>query len=444
MNIGNNFGSFNSSFSLNRNLLEGVLPQTASVKNIVHATSPNSVIEDEYIPSVDSALVVSKNKIGINETKASYTENIPTIAELEKILVSFLKKNSSLSYNQMVLEIDGNGKFITSDHVVFSINQNSEGNAELTQKYLDELNNIKVGDKSLGEAFLAAYAEEFGVDLNATKAEGREIKSLLFNFAHGIVGDKFVSQSTARTLHIGDTFYGIDDSTQEKIRVSESLGNAKLGEIQNDLLVKTQNSKAKSKLNESISFKSSSFMTNILQTQQASSPMLGMMQDLNDILLEGTITRVLESYNVELKDGDTISMSLNGKGEFSINTDNSSIWGASGEEIEGLCYNLENALNKVQTENGNSLGKTLLEQFSADMGFDLAEARKNENFSISFSFRYNSKIGKNEIFGAKQVQMNSLLSDQLENEESYDKLSMPFQFATNKSEKEIDQILTLF
>ncbi|MDR1269105.1 MAG: hypothetical protein LBK82_06245, partial [Planctomycetaceae bacterium] len=362
-----------------------------------------------------------------------------------------LKKNSTLSYNLMSLEIDGEGKFVAGDHVMFHINENSEGNAELIQQYLDELNSIKVGDKSLGEAFLEAYANEFGIDLVAAKAEGQEIKSLQFNFAHGVAGDEFVSQSTSRNLRIGNTFYAVDEKTQEKISVNGTVG-VKLGKMQSDLRAEQEvkMKELESKPKESISFKPTSLMTSMFNTLNVSSPISDVMKDLNSMLSERTITRVLDAYNVELKEGDRISMSLNGKGEFSINANNSSIWGASGKEIEGLCYNLEKALNKAQTEDGKSLGKTLLEQFAVDMGFDSAEARKDENFSISFSFRYNSEIGKNEIFGERLAKINSLLDSlfaqqenrEPENKESEDELSMRSQLDTkldtNKPEEEID------
>lgn len=439
MNIGSNFLSFNFFSSLNRSLSDGSLSRTASAKSTLQVASSDNVIKDEYVPSVAS-LRLGANKIEINKTEATATEkDKPTIAELESILVDFLKEHSTLSYNQMALEIDADGKFVSGDQSVFSITENSEGNAELTQKFLDILNNIKVGDQSLGEAFLEAYADEFGIDLNAAKMEGEEVKSLQFNFSHGIVGDKFVSESTSVSLHIGDFFYSIDDKTLEKGVASKSGGVSKLGKVESDSRAKSEallESLSGPKSNDSVTFKPTSFMTNMFGTQQASSPLSGMSQDLNRMILEGTINRVLEAHNIDLKDGDSIALSLNAKGEFSINVDESSIWGASGEEIEGLCYNLEKALNATQTEDGKSLGQSLLEQFSADMGFDLDEARNDENFSISFSMKHNSKSGKNEIYNA---QLRSLAN--MNHPESKDKDDDQFMPDTRDLDVAIKQIL---
>jgi hypothetical protein len=447
-------GSTNSMFEFRaKSLKPSDTYQSATVsksKPVPSILIPNNSIKDEYIPSVTflGGETISTqhgfygDDIVVIETSAS------TITNLEKILVNFLNKNSSLSYNFMELNIDGNGKFVASDSTRFVIHHSNEESEKLKQKYVDELNSINVGRKSLGEAFLQAYARDFGVNLDDARAEGQEVGGLHFGFIDGLVGEDSHSRSYCQIMTIGDTCYWINDNevanaNNKKLSTSISQNPNEVKNILNLLQTNIQNSntnKTEYQSSELEFIKLPFFMT----AQSVFSSASDMMKDLNSMLLAGIMTQVLETHNVELKDGDTISVSLNGKGELSINTDNFSIWSASGEEIEGLCYNLENTLNKVQTENGNSLGKTLLEQFSADMGFDLAEARKNENFSISFSFRYNSKIGKNEIFGTKLVQMNSLLPAQLENEESYDKLSIPFQFATNKSEKEIDQILTLF
>ncbi|MDR1271288.1 MAG: hypothetical protein LBK82_17415, partial [Planctomycetaceae bacterium] len=78
MNIGKNFLSFNLFSSLNRNLSEGILPQAASINNVLRVASSNSVNSvikdkyideyiDEYIPSATSS-VTTKNKIEINKT----------------------------------------------------------------------------------------------------------------------------------------------------------------------------------------------------------------------------------------------------------------------------------------------------------------------------------------------------------------------------------------
>jgi hypothetical protein len=442
-------GSTNSMFEFRaKSLKPNDMYQSTTVSNSKPVPSiliPNNSIKDEYIPSVTSleGETISTQHgfygdgIVVIETSAS------TITNLEKILVDFLNKNSSLSYNFMDLNIDGNGKFVASDSTRFVIHHSNEESEKLKQKYVDELNSINVGRKSLGEAFLQAYARDFGVNLDDARAEGQEVGGLHFGFMDGLVREDSRSRSCCRIMTIGDTCYWINDNeaanaNDKKLSTSISQNPNEVKNILNLLQTDIQNSntnKTESQSSELELIKLPFFMT----AQSVFSSMSDMMKDLNSMLLEGIMTQVLEPHNVELKDGDTISISLNGKGEFSINTDSSSIEGASDEEIERLGYNLENALNKVQTDNGKSLGKTLLEQFSADIGFDLAEAKKNENFSISFSFRYNSKIGKNEIFGAKLVQMNSLLSAQLEDEESSDQLSMPFQFITNNPEKEIDR-----
>jgi len=149
-------------------------------------------------------------------------------------------------------------------------------------------------------------------------------------------------------------------------------------------------------------------LPSLMKTQKPSGPVSEMLKDVRRALLEGAITRILEANGVELKDDDVLSMTLNGKGELSINSNGSGIGGLTGGEIDGLCDTLSESLNEADPSDGRTLGYSLLELFAEDMGFDLNAARNNENFSISFSFRYNSKTDRNEIFGAKQTIINSL------------------------------------
>ena len=158
---------------------------------------------------------------------------------------------------------------------------------------------------------------------------------------------------------------------------------------------------------ESSGVKLPSFLTDSFKTQQASSlmsdliPTSDLTQGLDRLMLESIITRTLEAHGVELKEGDVLSMKLNGKGEFTINAKSSSIGDRTGSEISTLCSKLSNKLNETEVEEGLTLGKALLKQFSEDLEFDFDEVEDKANFLISFSFAYNSETGKSEIFGAK-------------------------------------------
>jgi hypothetical protein len=169
-------------------------------------------------------------------------------------------------------------------------------------------------------------------------------------------------------------------------------------------------------LNKSALFQLPTFLTNPLTTQKASSPVEKIMKDLNRMLLAGAMTQVMRASGVELKEGDVISMSLNGKGEFSVNASGSSINGKTGDEISELCGALSNQLNETETSDGGSLGKAVLQMFAADMGFDFNEVWGDENFSVSFSFKYDGKKGRNDFSGATlngtNLQMLDMLSIQ--------------------------------
>ena len=165
------------------------------------------------------------------------------------------------------------------------------------------------------------------------------------------------------------------------------------------------------------SFKLPSFLSNSCKMQKASSPMSGVTKNLNRMVLEGVITRTLEANGVELKKGDILSMSLNGEGKLTINTNLSRIDGAIGDDLDELSDELSEKLNEAETEEGELLGDALLAMFAADMGFDPEAVKGDPNFSILFSFQYNSQTGRNEIAGARITQMGSQMLKTIATEE---------------------------
>ena len=168
---------------------------------------------------------------------------------------------------------------------------------------------------------------------------------------------------------------------------------------------------------ESSGVKLPSFLTNSFKTQKASSPMSGVTKNLNRMVLEGVITRTLEANGVELKKGDILSMNLNGEGTLTINTNLSRIDGAIGDALDELSDKLSEKLNEAETEEGELLGDALLAMFAADMGFDPEAVKGDPNFSILFSFQYNSQTGRNEIAGARITQMGSQMLKTIATEE---------------------------
>jgi hypothetical protein len=158
---------------------------------------------------------------------------------------------------------------------------------------------------------------------------------------------------------------------------------------------------------KSLSFKLPSFLTSKLKIQNQSTPATELIKETSKMLLEGVITRVLKSEGIELKDGDRISMTVNGKGQMSINHQASRIEGKTGEDIEDTCNSLEKRLNETEDEEGNSLGKAILMQFAEEKGYDFNEIWGDENFSMSFSFEYNAKQDRNEITNMRIVQENT-------------------------------------
>jgi len=168
-----------------------------------------------------------------------------------------------------------------------------------------------------------------------------------------------------------------------------------------------------------VSFKQStqppSFLAELFGVQSLSSPLdelmnnpvKEMMEDLEQLLLDAAMRRALEASGVELEDGDTLSMTLNGEGEIAIDTNGTSIGGATDDEIIKLSAVLSEKLNETEVGEGKKLGNALLELLAKKMGVDLETIQSDPNFSISFSFVHNAKTGKNEIIGARLDQVNS-------------------------------------
>ena len=156
-----------------------------------------------------------------------------------------------------------------------------------------------------------------------------------------------------------------------------------------------------------VSFKPPSFLADSFKMPKASDLMQPQTKNLNGLSPEGIITRTLEAHGIKLKDGDVLSMTLNGKGELSIDANSSSIGGATGDAISELCDMLSGKLNEAKTGNGETLSKALLKQLATDTGFDLGKGSSDPDSSVSFSFKYNSKAERSEIAKAKQNQMNS-------------------------------------
>jgi hypothetical protein len=162
-----------------------------------------------------------------------------------------------------------------------------------------------------------------------------------------------------------------------------------------------------------VSVKLPSLFGDFFKMNKMSSPLSDLTKDLNRLLLEGIITQALNASGVELREGDVLSMTLNGKGEIFVNATGSSIGGATGDEIAELCGMLSGKLNGTETAEGESLGTALLKQFAEDLGFDFDKVKGDENFSIAFSFKYNSKTGRNELSGAKLDRVNLQMLDAL-------------------------------
>jgi len=163
-----------------------------------------------------------------------------------------------------------------------------------------------------------------------------------------------------------------------------------------------------------------------------------MMKDLNRSRLEDLLTEILEANGVNLKNGDGISLSFNGKGELVIDFDNSVIGGtdnmnkflfgfadvtfdksqlgsaAADAEIDRLLaedkrryqtlINISSALNTAKTPNGQPLNTALREQLLWEKFGELGTVYNDESRPLSFSFQHNADTGRNEI---GKVQLSS-------------------------------------
>lgn len=134
-----------------------------------------------------------------------------------------------------------------------------------------------------------------------------------------------------------------------------------------------------------------------------------MTPDLYKMILEAQISRAVEKCGVTLRDGDRLAMAVDREGTFSINPKASKLGGRKGEEIEEVCGEITTELNQTRIGE-NSLGEAFLDFYAKQRGIDLEEARKDEDFKISFTFRFNKQSGRNEMFG---LGSNSELEKQL-------------------------------
>jgi hypothetical protein len=250
----------------------------------IHKSAPSvllqkSSIQDEYVQSVVHSIVATSEtgmcatetssnhrtfygNNGVEIVDTSPVVDAASLASLDKILANFIDDNSEL-YGQMEVNIDGKGKLVASDSTRFSFDVNNENSEELKQKYVDKLNSINVGGKSLGEAFLQAYANEFGVDIDEARAEGQDIGGLHFGFEHGLSGKGIITRSGNIIMSIGDTCYWINENKavhveDRKLKINISQNADEVKNVLCWLQTDTQNSdanKAGTKSSESISIK---------------------------------------------------------------------------------------------------------------------------------------------------------------------------------------------
>lgn len=110
-------------------------------------------------------------------------------------------------------------------------------------------------------------------------------------------------------------------------------------------------------------------------------------------LLETKIMKELEFVGITLGENDYLSFKIDGSGQIYMQSKYSHL---EDRDVEKTTAVIENALNESRFED-EPLGEALLKNFSYGKGIDLEEARQDDSFYASFTFRYNKKTGRHEI-----------------------------------------------
>lgn len=131
-------------------------------------------------------------------------------------------------------------------------------------------------------------------------------------------------------------------------------------------------------------------------------------------LLEDKITKELNHIGITLGTEDYLSFKIDAEGQIYVQDKYSHLEGRDVQKASGA---IENALNESQYE-GEPLGEALLKNFAQEQGIDLEQARQDDSFSVSFTFRYNAQTGRHEIgnvsFSSENKVQDSLIQNLFE------------------------------
>lgn len=138
----------------------------------------------------------------------------------------------------------------------------------------------------------------------------------------------------------------------------------------------------------------------------------GMMNDLLkkiiDSLTKQSIANVLENNNVELQEGDVLSIKLNKDGQFTLDANSSIIECESGDAIVSLCEKITEDLNQIKTDDGSLLGKWIISQAANESDVDITNLNNELDLNLTLNAKnlnagINDKSDDNEdyIFSTK-------------------------------------------
>lgn len=99
------------------------------------------------------------------------------------------------------------------------------------------------------------------------------------------------------------------------------------------------------------------------------------------------IVNTLENNNIELQEGDVLSIKLNKDGQFTLDANSSIIESESGEAIMSLCEKITEDLNQIKTDDGSLLGKWIISQIAGESNIDITNLNNKSGFNLTLNFQ---------------------------------------------------------